>query len=171
MIPVDWMDHYAPGLRNLSAEERHVITDFLFLWTILEARALQSRTNPRRRSIADRIIDASEQWAESGLLATNPFRRELAYFRGRYVDMGGKFTPHFRGLRLRGNDRRNLVMEVLTGNHAEPHDVAAVALIIAYRLRSNLFKVRGLIPKREPYLRRPDGAPDDRQGKPGLPST
>ena len=91
-----------------------------------------------RRGTIQRIIDASEQWAECGLLAMNPFRSELAYFCGRYVEMEGKVTPYFRGLQL-PRSRRDLVTKVLTGNEATSDRVMTVVLIIVYRLRCNLF--------------------------------
>ena len=40
MIRVEQLDHYAPGLQALSAEEREAITHFSFLWTMFEARVL-----------------------------------------------------------------------------------------------------------------------------------
>ena len=138
-IPAGWLDRYAPGLRSLSPEERDVTTDFLFLWTMFEAHALESHTNTRRRGITDHITVAAEQWAVRGLLEANPFRREIAYFRIRYVDPAGKFTRHFQGRQLRRNNRPNLVKKVLTSNEAALNEVATVALIIVYRLRNNLF--------------------------------
>ena len=134
MIPVDWMSRFVPELRNLAPVGREEITNFVFLWAKFEASALHTRAS------VGGIIRASKRWEKGGALDANSFRRELAYFRSRYVERG-EFTRRFRGLRLEISGERGsvLVKEVLAGNEAAPHKAAAAALIVVYRLRNNLF--------------------------------
>lgn len=132
MIGADWLDRYAPGLQALSAEERDTITYFSFLWTMFEARVLDTRAN------AGAIVNAAERWAEDDHITAGAFQNALAYFRDRYVE-DGEFTYHFDQLHLRRNDAPVLVKKVLLGKDETPQEIAAAVLVIVYRYRNNLF--------------------------------
>lgn len=127
-----WFQQYAPSFLALTVEEQEAIMHFSFLWPMFEARALKTNAS------ANAIIKTSQWWADNGLLANDPFGREVAYFRKRYV-VDGTFTDHFKGLRLRQTGSTELVEKVLAGEDAAPEDVAAATLIIVYRFRNNLF--------------------------------
>lgn len=60
MIAIDWLDKSTSGLLYLPDSERNAITDFLFLWSLYEAKIL----NQRGRT--DAIVKAAKQWAEIG---------------------------------------------------------------------------------------------------------
>ena len=132
MIRSDWLDRYALGLQELTAEERDAITHFTFLWTMFEARVLGTRAS------ANTILVASRRWAGKGLLSADTFGHEVAYFRHRYV-VDGNFTSHFTHLHFRRHEARALVKKVLAGEDMEPEKISAAVLIIVYRLRNNLF--------------------------------
>lgn len=132
MNRTDWLDRYAPGLQVLSPEEREAITHFSFLWTMFEARVLDTRAN------ANAIVEASQGWAGNALLSADTFEQEVAYFRNRYF-ADGEFTHHFNHLHLRPNDAPALVRKVLAGEASSPEQIAAAVLIIVYRFRNNLF--------------------------------
>ncbi len=132
MNTIDWLEKYAPGFQALSDEERQAITEFSFLWSLFEAKALNEHGN------VNAIVESAEEWARTGQLTADTFGGELAYFRDRYV-ADGAFTCHFEHLHLRQNDALNLVQKVLKGEDAEPEEVAAAMLIIVYRFRNNLF--------------------------------
>ena len=38
MDTIDWLEEYAPGFQALSKAERRAITEFLFLWSLFEAK-------------------------------------------------------------------------------------------------------------------------------------
>lgn len=132
MIAIDWLEANAPGFRDLSEDERRAVTDFQFLWSLFEAKALNEQGS------AEAIIAAARRWGEDGLLNDDVFEPQAAYFRNRYF-ADGVLTHHFRHLRLRGNDSIDLVKDVLQKTDAEPDRIAAAVLIIVYRFRNNLF--------------------------------
>ena len=129
---IDWLQEYAPGFQALSDAERQIITEFSFLWSLFEAKALNENGS------ASAIVASSARWARGGLLTTETFGKELAYFRNRYV-ANSQFTYHFDHLHLRANDAPRLVVKVLKGEDATPESIAAGVLIIVYRFRNNLF--------------------------------
>lgn len=132
MTTIDWIRQYAPGYCELSEDERNAITQFLFLWSLFEARALNTRAN------TNAIVEASKKWADNGQLTEKTFERELSYFQDRYYTDNG-FTDHFDNLHLRQNDAPDLVARFLRNECAGLADVAAALLIIVYRFRNNLF--------------------------------
>ena len=132
MIPIDWLEQNAPGFRELSEDERTAITDFSFLWSLFEAKALNERGS------TDAIVEATKRWTGKGLLPEDIFEPQVAYFRNRYF-ADGEFTYHFDHLHLRRNDAPDLVKEVLRNEDADPGEVTAALLIIVCRFRNNLF--------------------------------
>ena len=122
MVTVDRLRQISPAFRELSDSERQAITDFTFLWSLFEAKALN------RHGSARAIAASAAQWDKNGQLTSETFRDELAYFRARYVD-DGLFTYHFENLHLRANDMSDLVKKVLTGEDTSPSEIAAAVLI------------------------------------------
>ena len=116
----------------MSEAERREIAEFLFLWSLFEARVLNEHGS------ANVIVTTSARWARNGLLTVETFGQELAYFRNRYV-ADGQFSYHFDHLHLRVNDAVGLVRRVLNGEDGAPANIAAAVLIIVYRFRNNLF--------------------------------
>ena len=51
----------------------------------------------------------------------------------------GDVTHHFHDLRLRENDRPDIVRAVIDGTNNDPRDRVATILIIVLRFRNNLF--------------------------------
>ena len=132
MDTFDWLKEYSPGFQELSKAELRAFAEFLFLWSLFEAKVLNEHGS------ANRIVASSTQWASNGLLTVETFGQELAYFRKRYV-ADGQFSYHFDHLRLRANDEEELVRRVLVGEDGTLADIAATVLIIVYRFRNNLF--------------------------------
>ena len=132
MDTFDWLQEYAPGFQALSEAERRAIAEFLFLWSLFEAKVLNEHGG------ANVIIASSTRWARNGLLTVETFGQELAYFRNRYV-LDGRFSYHFDHLHFRANDAEGLVRRVLNGEDGALENIAATVLIIVYRFRNNLF--------------------------------
>ncbi len=132
MNAIDWLQERAPGFRDLSGDERDAIMQFSLLWSLFEARALNTRGN------ANAILAVSNRWADHGLLTNDSFGRELAYFQNRYY-ANGNFTYHFDQLRFRRGDQSDLVKRVLKSDAADLAEIATALLIIVYRFRNNLF--------------------------------
>ena len=132
MSATHWLEENALGFQQLSVDERSAIMEFSFLWSLFEARALNSRGN------GDAIVRVSERWIDEGLLTEQTFEHELAYFQNRYWK-DGEFTYHFEHLHLRPGDQPDLVKRVLRDEAADLSEVATTVLIIVYRFRNNLF--------------------------------
>lgn len=132
MSVINWLQEKAPGFRDLTGDERSAIMHFSLLWSLFEARALDTHGN------AKTILAVAEQWANTGLLTNESFNPELAYFRNRYYVNGG-FTCHFDSLNFGGADKQDLVKRVLKNGAADLAEVAAALLIIVYRFRNNFF--------------------------------
>jgi hypothetical protein len=132
MSVTNWLERNARGFPERSEEERNAIMQFSLLWSLFEARTLETSGD------ADSILAVSRRWANKGLLTGETFKHELAYFRKRYrADKG--FTYRFNYLNLRRSDKRDLVERVLKGETADLAEVTAALLIIVYRLRNNFF--------------------------------
>lgn len=128
----DWLKEKAPGFRELPDEDRQVIFQFCILWSLFEAKALQTRAS------AYAILALAHERAATEQLNVTELEPPLQYFRQRYF-VDGAFTDAFNRLRLRGNDNRELVRQVLQSANNNPADKVAVLLIVIYRLRNNLF--------------------------------
>lgn len=132
MEPIEWLEHHVMGFRDLPGVDRHAILCFALLWSLFEAKALNSSAS------AKALVELVHNKAEEGRLDAHAFTDCLAYFRARYY-ADGRFTADFDGLKLRRNDNHELVQQVLNGTNDDPADSVAVTLIIVYRLRNNLF--------------------------------
>jgi len=132
MDPTDFLRALVPGFADLSDEERSAIANFTLLWSAMEGRMIQSNANPA--SLAEVVKTLSAQ----GRLQPARFDKSLAYFRGRYFQ-GAAFDDRFEQLLFRKNDQRPLVEAVLSGKDADTEHVVLALLMIAYRLRNNLF--------------------------------
>jgi hypothetical protein len=132
MEPIAWLEANVPGFSELPEEERRAISHFALLWSLFEARALQTSAS------ASKILSVVHEWAAQGRLKSEAFAESLRYYRQRYFT-NGQPTEYFAGLNLRKTDNPTLVQEVLTGTNNNPADAVAGLLIVVYRLRNNLF--------------------------------
>lgn len=127
-----WLIDKVPGFQQLSSEEKAAIADFVLLWSLLEARILNTNGS------AATICAAVEGWRDAGTLDPAPFDDAFAYFRDRYFK-AGQFTYHFDHLHLRAADREPLVRAVIAGADNDPANRLIAILIIVFRYRNNLF--------------------------------
>lgn len=129
---IEWLCKKGSGYDALSQEERDVIMQFALLWSYFESKALDTNAS------ASKIVELSKLWENKKQLKIESFESLLSYFRNRYVQ-NGVFTTYFDALRLRRNDNKQLVEDVLKGKNKNIGDIVAALLIIVYRLRNNLF--------------------------------
>jgi hypothetical protein len=130
--PIPWLEQNASGFSDLSPDEREAIFHFSLLWTIFEARALNTMAS------AKAIRELVAAWAQENRLNVDGFAEPLRYFSARYFK-DGEPTEKFHGLHLRQNDAPDLVRSVLRGDDQDATNRVVAALIVAYRLRNNLF--------------------------------
>jgi hypothetical protein len=129
---VEWLLQNAPGFSALSDEERVALAEFALLWSLFEARIMDTNAS------APRIYKKINDWADSDQLQATAYADELAYFRGRYFD-GSGFTQYFDGLNLRRDNKPSLVADVLSGANDQDRDCVGVIHTIVLRIRNNLF--------------------------------
>jgi len=132
MEPVEWLQRTVPGFNDLTDEERAAIRDFSLLWSLFEGTVLGARAN------AGRIVAMVNGLRDAGGLDLGPFGGAIDHFRGRYYD-GRNFTPSFEHLHFRDGDNRPLVEAFVSGRENDASRILSGLLIIAYRLRNNLF--------------------------------
>lgn len=130
--PATWLARAVPGYDQLSNSEKRAIADFCLLWSLFEARCLNA--NGSVPAILQAVQQVTPRLQPRAVELAGP----LAYFRKRYVDANGEFTYRFGRLNPKGAERQP-VEAMLQGQAQEPAAVLAGMLIIAYRLRNNLF--------------------------------
>lgn len=128
----EWLSKHAPGFHELTDQERCAIFEFTFLWSLFEARIMDSFAR------ADRISQKVDEWCAAEALATEKYHAELAYFQDRYFS-NGQFTHHFGHLHLRDADHPDTVKSVLNGSNNNDRDSLLTILMIVWRYRNNLF--------------------------------
>lgn len=127
-----WLAERAPGYCELSDVERAAIADFSIMWSLFEAQCLSTRAS--ERSIEEYV----RPLCAKGLLSDFDASPFLKYFQNRYVNQG-QLNETYRGLKLRDSDLSRLVEAVLLGSDSHSGHVVTALLVIAYRLRNNLF--------------------------------
>jgi hypothetical protein len=128
----DWLMRNAPGYGALPEAGREALSSFVFLWSLLEGRALGTRASPAK------LVEHARIWGEYGGLPTPAVTSALNYFRDRYLTEGAP-NGQFHSLAFRSNDGRADVEAALTGRDEGPVEQTAAVLLIIYRLRNNLF--------------------------------
>jgi hypothetical protein len=128
----DWLQRQTPGFSDLSSQERNAIMHFSLLWSLFEARALNTNGN------AKAIVIAAKRWEDRSLLTQKTFHAENTYFRNRYYK-NGKFTSHFCALHLHPKHDLKLVKQFLKNECEHKWEVAAGLLIVIYRFRNHFF--------------------------------
>lgn len=131
-MSMQWLRERAPGFNDLTEEECSAIADFSLLWSLFEARILDSSGS------AARICTVVDAWRVTESLQAEAYDPELMYFRQRYF-ADGDVTHHFDNLNLRESDQPDLVRSVIDGTNDDPRDCMVTILIIVLRFRNNLF--------------------------------
>lgn len=131
-MSTQWLSSKAPGFQALKERERAAIFDFIFLWSLFEAKVLDHDGS------AHSICKKVSEWRDAGTLAREQHEPQLDYFRKRYF-ADGKFTHHFDHLCLRKSDKPNILRSVLDGSNNDPRDCVLTVILIVWRFRNNLF--------------------------------
>ena len=109
-----------------------VVSGFAFLWNFFEGVTCNGRVSiPSLGQIAERMTN-------SPVLATDSVEHSLSFYRFRYLN-GNQMQKRFEGLNFRPNDRQELVEAVLRGTELGLSAKLHALLIIAYRIRNNMF--------------------------------
>lgn len=129
---MDWLLRNAPGFSELTEEERQALGEFSLLWSLFEARVMDTRAG------AKKIYAVVRDWNAAGTLDHMAYNPELAYFRHRYfVDHDHEY--HLEQLHLQNANRPGLVLAVLDGSNVGPCETIGVLHTVVFSLRNNLF--------------------------------
>lgn len=128
----DWIDQYFAGRAKLNFEQMRPVLCFSLIWNLFETVTCQRNANEKSiREAVDRAID-------SGRLNLMTYSKYVDYFRARYLhngDIDRVFTVF-----ILDNERSKAVVKGVLLN--EMHDLSNIVyalLLIAYRVRNNLF--------------------------------
>src|SRR3546814_6042576 len=91
MSPIEWLNQRAPGFQHLSQPEKDATMHFALLWSLFEAKALNTNAN------ASAILSLVHEWREQGRLDASNFSDQLAHFKSCYFS-DGQPTHHFHSL-------------------------------------------------------------------------
>jgi hypothetical protein len=130
--PEAWLAASAPGFADLHAGDRQAISEFTRLWSLLEARLLDTHGSAHATAEAVRTMSPSEDD-----MADDRFTTALAHFGARYFEDGRPTAAH-AGLRLRASDGAHVLEAVLAHGSRDPVEVVAALLLVCHRYRNNL---------------------------------
>ncbi len=119
----------APKLQPSTLE---VVAGFTFLWSLFEGVACDGNGS------VPKLAQVAEHMARSPLLAHKNVEHCLSFYRFRYLS-GDHMQERFYSLNFRQNDRQELVEAVLKGTESSLSVKLHALLIIAYRIRNNIF--------------------------------
>jgi len=129
-----WITQRTLGGTDLLPEATAAVANFTMMWNLFEGVLCGNHANIREfERIAQELSGGQLSTEETASLDEC-----LAFWSFRYRTPEG-FASRFDRLNFRPNDKRNLVEEVLSGTRHELSDRALALMIIAYRLRNNLF--------------------------------
>jgi hypothetical protein len=132
LTAIAWLEQRAPGFSALAGSERDLIMHFSLLWSLFESEVLNTNAS------VSAIEHAVHEWNQAGLLTSQTFAVEAAYFKDRYY-VEGAYTDRFAHLYLERSGNPQVVRHVLSGENSSPEGLAAAVLIIVFRYRNNLF--------------------------------
>ena len=126
-----WL-HFYYGGATVPWDKFDNIKNFLFFWSLFERELCSKNAN------VNRICNEIDNLVKARTLNPKEFNRIYNYFQKRYTTKG-KINELFNQLRFGKSDRKVFVKTVLENDAPLINDVLKALLIIAYRLRNNLF--------------------------------
>lgn len=129
---IEWINQLAPEESGLSYPDLEPVLSFSLIWNLFEAVTCNRYADLRR------IQADVDKCYERELLKAEDFSPFVEFFRNRYVK-GHEINILPERLRLRGEAHIRLVEDVLEGKSTDINNVVFALLIIAYRVRNNLF--------------------------------
>ena len=131
--PLAWVNDYTRASPPVNAAEFEPILQFSLLWNLFERDACRKNANPKAIKRA-----VSEAFAE-GKLSLSSFQEHLIYFRDRSQRDGMTIPRYLEALKISDASDRQLVQGVLSSSLDDPSSSIYALLLIANRIRNNLF--------------------------------
>lgn len=125
-----WLQDYIGD--SFSKKRLENVRNFVFFWSLFEGVVCNNNAN------VDEICRKVDTVIKQGNVSIVDFEEFLQYFQSRYVT-SGNVNHQFESLSFRGNDKKELVKEVLEGKAKDISNIIKALLIVVFRLRNNLF--------------------------------
>ena len=127
-----WVREHLREALSLKSESLQAVAGFALLWNLFEGRVCNNDANVKTFQHITQNLASSPAELEKSV------DKSLSFYRSRYVE-GQEMKPIFNRLNFRPNDRREHVESVLKGEIDDFGDKVLALLIIAYRIRNNIF--------------------------------
>lgn len=131
--PLAWVNEYTATATPINEATFGPILQFSLMWNLFERDACGREGNPTN------IEKSVESVFADGKLNLHSFQEHLAYFRDRSQREGMTIDRYLDALKLTNAKGRNLVRGVLAGSLSDPNNVVLALLLVAHRIRNNLF--------------------------------
>ena len=126
-----WVRENLRKAPSLKAETLQAVAGFTLLWNLFEGLLCKTDANVKIFRDITKNLPSSPKLEEL-------VDECISFYRSRYV-ADQKMKPIFDRLHFRPKDKKELVESVLKGKEDELGDKMLALLIIAYRIRNNLF--------------------------------
>ena len=128
----DWIDRYFAGRARLNYEQLRPVLCFSLIWNLFETVACRRQANPTS------IREAVDHADHSGRLKLTTYAKFVDYFRERYLH-DGDIDYVFAVLFMDHARSKTVVRGVLLGEMHDLNNIVYALLLIAHRIRNNLF--------------------------------
>lgn len=129
---IEWLNNRVLNGNVDFAQLRHVLS-FSLLWNLFETKACSRNANPN--SIKTSVDNA----ALANRLNHDNYLEYVNFFRNRYIDENDSLNHRFERLEFSNATHRNIVVRTLRGEIQELNTIVYSLLLIAHRVRNNLF--------------------------------
>ena len=131
---LQWINCYLGVPNPLDYDQMKPILCFSLIWNLFETHACQRDANPNS------IHQSVNRAGKSGRLSSKKYNQFVHYFRERYyLADEDKFESFFDTLMLTHTESQKVVKRALNGDTSDINDIVYALLLIAHRIRNNLF--------------------------------
>lgn len=131
--PLLWVNEYTQPAIQIDQDAFGPILHFSLMWNLFERDACERNATP---AIIEKAVKSAFT-AKSLTLA--PFNEHLEYFKNRAQLDGMTIDNYLDALKMKDGNSRHLVGGVLSGTFTDPNNAIYALLLIAHRIRNNLF--------------------------------
>jgi len=130
-----WIKNTLPDASSLESVTLKAVEGFVILWNIFERSICSKKKN--ERNMVEAFQRITQNLPNTAKLEES-VNKSLSFYQDRYVQ-GREMKPTFYNLHFQRSDRQDYVEAVLKGSVIEFSGKVLTLLIIAYRIRNNLF--------------------------------
>ena len=128
-----WVNAYTRPAVPVDAGTFEPILQFSLMWNLFEREACGKEASLMN------IEKAVQKAFTEGKLSIEPFTEHLRYFRDRAQRDGMTIERYLNALKMSNQRARHLVEGVLSTTLSDPNNAIYALLLIAHRIRNNLF--------------------------------